>query len=169
MAETTPISPPTSSTTDPTATTTKSTTFPHKTSVAVATSTPSIDTSTPAINAAPVELDGIPTSPAEASRKVTTDSKNEPALSRERKGSVVVSPGLDVEGEIEREFLGEGNVEESAQVKQKRADILANRSKDPGVIVDVPQYPTAAEVEAAKSADGVSTPNLEMTAGGEAK
>lgn len=39
--------------------------------------------------------------------------------------------------------------------------MLANRSKDPGVIVDVPQYPTAEEVEAAKSAEGVTTPRLE--------
>lgn len=38
--------------------------------------------------------------------------------------------------------------------------MLASRSKDPGVIVDVPQDPTAEEVEAAKSADGTTTPAL---------
>jgi hypothetical protein len=41
---------------------------------------------------------------------------------------------------------------------QKRAAMLASRSKDPGVIVDVPNDPTAEEVEAAKIADGTTTP-----------
>lgn len=36
--------------------------------------------------------------------------------------------------------------------------MLASRSKDPGVIVDVPRDPTAEEVEAAKSAEGTVTP-----------
>jgi hypothetical protein len=44
---------------------------------------------------------------------------------------------------------------------QKRAAILASRSKDPGVIVDVPREPTAEEVEAAKSGDGMITPGLD--------
>ena len=34
---------------------------------------------------------------------------------------------------------------------QKREAVLANRSKDPGVIFDVPNEPTAEEVEAANS------------------
>jgi len=38
--------------------------------------------------------------------------------------------------------------------------MLASRSKDPGVIVDVPQDPTAEEVHAAKSADGMTTPGI---------
>jgi hypothetical protein len=38
--------------------------------------------------------------------------------------------------------------------------MLAERSKDLGVIVDVPQDPTAEEVLAAKSADGMVTPGL---------
>lgn len=38
--------------------------------------------------------------------------------------------------------------------------MLASRSKDPSVIVDVPQDPTAEEVEAAKSAEGTITPGL---------
>jgi hypothetical protein len=36
--------------------------------------------------------------------------------------------------------------------------MLAARSRDPGVIVDLPDAPTADEVEAAKSADGTTTP-----------
>jgi hypothetical protein len=44
--------------------------------------------------------------------------------------------------------------------KQERAAMLASRSKDPGVIVDVPREPTAEEVEAAKSADGTVTPGV---------
>jgi hypothetical protein len=43
---------------------------------------------------------------------------------------------------------------------QKRAQILASRSKDPSVIVDVPNGPTAEEVQAARSADGMVTPGL---------
>jgi hypothetical protein len=43
-------------------------------------------------------------------------------------------------------------------VGEKRAEILANRSKDPGVIVDVPQEPTAEEVRAAKMGEGMLTP-----------
>ncbi len=38
--------------------------------------------------------------------------------------------------------------------------MLASRSKDPSVIVDVPQHPTAEEVEAAKSAEGTVTPSV---------
>lgn len=35
--------------------------------------------------------------------------------------------------------------------KQKRAAVLSSRSKDPGVIFDVPNGPTAEEVEAVNS------------------
>jgi hypothetical protein len=45
-------------------------------------------------------------------------------------------------------------------MKQERAAMLASRSKDPGVIVDVPSEPTAEEVSAAKSADGTVTPGV---------
>jgi hypothetical protein len=38
--------------------------------------------------------------------------------------------------------------------------MLASRSKDPGVIVDVPRDPTAEEVQAANSADGAVTPGV---------
>jgi hypothetical protein len=44
--------------------------------------------------------------------------------------------------------------------------MLASRSKDLGVIVDVPQDPTAEEVEAAKSADGMTTPGIGVGGGG---
>lgn len=51
----------------------------------------------------------------------------------------------------------EGDGREGAE---QRAAMLASRSKDPGVIVDVPKEPTAEEVEAAKSADGTVTPGI---------
>ncbi len=38
---------------------------------------------------------------------------------------------------------------------QRRAAMLASRSKDPGVIVDVPDEPTAEAVEAADTRDRV--------------
>jgi hypothetical protein len=43
---------------------------------------------------------------------------------------------------------------------QKRKVLLESRSKDPGVIVDLPQEPTAEEVLAAKSAEGATTPAI---------
>jgi hypothetical protein len=38
--------------------------------------------------------------------------------------------------------------------------MLASRSKDPSVIVDVPQDPTAEEVEAARRADALLLPRM---------
>lgn len=38
--------------------------------------------------------------------------------------------------------------------------MLASRSKDPAVLVNLPGDPTAEEVEAAKSAEGTVTPAL---------
>ncbi|KAL5430973.1 hypothetical protein PMIN05_009851, partial [Paraphaeosphaeria minitans] len=70
---------------------THQTEFLHKTSAAASTRTPFIATATPAINDAPVELDGVPTSP--------------PAATGARKAGVV---GLGEEDEIEAEFLGDG-------------------------------------------------------------
>ncbi|KAH7372250.1 hypothetical protein BKA66DRAFT_468482 [Pyrenochaeta sp. MPI-SDFR-AT-0127] len=155
MAESTPISPPLvtatglpAPSTDPISPVSRKVTFPHKTSPAVATQTPLIDTNTPAINAAPVELDGIATSVEELKRRQTGDSIG---------GSGVLSPGD--EEDIDAEFLGDGE-NASKEAREKRAAIIASRSKDPSVIVDVPQDPTAEEVEAAKSAEGTVTPGL---------
>lgn len=107
-----------------------------------------IDTNTPSINAAPVEIDGAALSPEDLKRRTTANSS-----------SGVFSPAD--EDDIEAEFFGEGGVGAGREAREKRAAMLANRSKDPGVIVDVPQDPTAEEVEAAKSADGVTTPGLD--------
>ncbi|KAF2023391.1 hypothetical protein EK21DRAFT_29447, partial [Setomelanomma holmii] len=141
--------PPSSSDT-PISPVTRSGTFPHKTSPAVTTQTPLINTATPSINAAPVELDGNVLSHEDLKRRTTEGSTSS-------SGAGVLSP-VDQE-DIDGEFLGEG---ESAGrgFREKRAAMLASRSKDPGVIVDVPQDPTAEEVEAAKSADGTVTPGL---------
>jgi len=151
MSTQNPISPPTTSTpatsADPISPVSRSSTFQHKTSPAVATQTPLIDTATPAINAAPVELDGIPTS-ADALKRRTTDASS---------GGGVLSPAD--EEDIDGEFLGEGE-RTGREAKEKRAAMLASRSKDPGVIVDVPTFPTAEEVEAAKSAEGTVTPGV---------
>ncbi|KAJ4406671.1 hypothetical protein N0V91_004361 [Didymella pomorum] len=135
MTDPTVISPPTETPISPV---TRSTTFPHKTSTAVTTQTPLIDTSVPAINAHPVELDGIPTSPQEQD------------LKRREGGSRVFSPA---DGEIDAEFLSEDGKGAGQLGREKRAAMLASRSKDPGVIVDVPDEPTADAVEAADSKD----------------
>ncbi|KAJ4382631.1 hypothetical protein N0V86_001853 [Didymella sp. IMI 355093] len=136
MADPTPISPPTETPVSPIS---RSTTFPHKTSPAVATQTAMIDTSVPAINSQPVELDGMPTSPQEQELK-----------RRETSGSRVLSPA---DGDIDAEFLSEDGKGAGQLGREKRAAMLASRSKDPGVIVDIPDEPTADAVEAVDSKD----------------
>jgi hypothetical protein len=149
----------------------RTSTFPHKTSSAAAIQTRLIDTNTAAINAQPVELDGIPTSPEELKRRETGGSTN-------ARGFISPADGAD----IDAEFLGEGgkgggqigrevccsrsNTQYRSELteRQRRAEILASRSKDPGVIVDVPREPTAGEVEAARSGDRIVTPGLDTPA-----
>ncbi|KAF2627742.1 hypothetical protein BU25DRAFT_43393 [Macroventuria anomochaeta] len=135
MTDPTPISPPNETPISPIS---RTAAFPHKTSPAVATQTPLIDTSVPAINAQPVELDGIPTSPQEQELK-----------RRETGGTRVLTPADE---DIDAEFLSEGG-KGAGQLGRERAAILASRSKDPGVIVDIPDEPTAEAVEAADSKD----------------
>lgn len=125
---------------DPISPLSRSGTFPHKTSPAVSTQTPLINTATPAINAEPVELDGG------AVEGVPTEGTQAGARSMR-------SPGD--EEDFDAEFLGEGM---GVEVAAKRAAILASRSKDPSVIVDIPREPTAEEVHAARSAEGLATP-----------
>lgn len=64
------------------------------------------------------------------------------------------------EEDIDAEFLGEGREMVGGTASAKRAAMLASRSKDPGVIVDVPREPTAEEVQAARSGEGMITPAL---------
>jgi len=60
---------------------------------------------------------------------------------------------------VEAEFLGEGGKGAGQLGREKRAAMLASRSRDPGVIVDIPDEPTAEAVEAADSKDrrGIET------------
>ncbi|KAF2653752.1 hypothetical protein K491DRAFT_501582 [Lophiostoma macrostomum CBS 122681] len=160
MPEPTPISPPIQTDTSssaaqpsgPISPVTRSGTFEHKTSGAVPPAIPEINTDIKAVNAAPVEIDGIQTSAEEVELKRSNTTGS-------RKGNLV-SPNLGEEDEIEAEFLGEGEKGVGKELKEKRAAILAARSKDPGVIVNMPDVPTAEEVEAAKSADGTTTPAI---------
>ncbi|KAF1842744.1 uncharacterized protein K460DRAFT_134078 [Cucurbitaria berberidis CBS 394.84] len=159
MTAPTPISPPilpannAAPSDGPVSPVSRTSTFPHKTSPAVATQTRLIDTATPAINSVPVELDGMATSAGDLQRRQTGES----GVGGGGGGSGVISPAD--EEDIDAEFLGEGG-NAGREAREKRAAILASRSKDPSVIVDVPQYPTAEEVEAAKSAEGMITPGL---------
>lgn len=93
----------------------------------------------------------MPTSPEEIKRRTTGGVE----------GKETVAPGLDEEDDIAEEFLGElGERGVGKSRRENRAAIIASRSKDPGVIVDLPAEPTAEEVEAAKSAEGTVTPGL---------
>ncbi|CAA9964581.1 hypothetical protein PTMSG1_07940 [Pyrenophora teres f. maculata] len=143
MTSTSPISPV--PTTDPISPVSRSgTSFAHKTSLAVATQTPLIDTSTPAINDAPVELDGGAITPEELRRRTTEEGL----------GGVRGSMRGPDEGDIDAEFLGGGG-NAGREARERRAAMLASRSKDPSVIVDVPRDPTAEEVDAARKADAL--------------
>jgi len=105
-----------------------------------ATSThPFIDTTVAPINAAPVELDSTPVdsvSPVE--RKESWKVKGD-------RTSATISPDLDEEiyGELNGEKGGNG------VSREKRKELLAARSKDPAVLVDLPQTPRAEEYEVA--------------------
>ncbi|KAF2465082.1 uncharacterized protein BDR25DRAFT_198049, partial [Lindgomyces ingoldianus] len=128
----------------------RSSSFQHKTSPAVPPTHSFIETNTPAINDTPVELDSVPASLKGGKRRNTAG---------EGEGGVV-SPNLGEEEDINQEFLGEGKDGVSKELRAKRAAMLASRSKDPAVLVDLPQEPTAEEVEAAKSGEGTVTPGL---------
>jgi hypothetical protein len=95
-------------------------TFPHITSTSVASRTPFIPTDTPAINAAPVELDGGGgLSHEELKRRGTGDSLTGGNALGVKVGNGVrngVSPGLEAEGEVEREFLAGGMGEDLREV-----------------------------------------------------
>ncbi|KAF9699579.1 hypothetical protein EKO04_002612 [Ascochyta lentis] len=132
MVDPTPVPPPNEAPVSPIS---QPATFPHKTSPAVATQTPRIDTSVPAINAQPVELDGLPTSPQNQAlkRRETSQSRVSPAIGED----------------MDAESLSEAGKGFGQLGKEKRAAMLATRSKDAGVIVDVPSEPTAEAVEVA--------------------
>ncbi|KAF1938017.1 hypothetical protein EJ02DRAFT_458214 [Clathrospora elynae] len=164
MTDTTPISSPilttkappaSSSSSDPISPISRSKIFPNKTAAVVMGQTRLIDTNTRAINDTPVELDGGAISPEDSRRRGTGGSVGVG-------GSVMRSPAD--EEDIDAEFLG-GEENLGREARAKRAEMLATRSKDPSVIVDVPQDPTAEEVEAARSADGMVTPGLSATGG----
>ncbi|KAF1999338.1 hypothetical protein P154DRAFT_437298 [Amniculicola lignicola CBS 123094] len=131
---------------------TRHTSFPHQTSGSVPPTIPFIEVDTPAINDEPIELDSEALTREEAKRRGTGDSVG--------MGKGKGWEGLEKEAEGEEEFLGEGGKGEGRVVREKRAAILASRSKDPAVLVDLPDEPTAVEVEAAKSAEGAVTPGL---------
>ncbi|KAF2498743.1 hypothetical protein BU16DRAFT_303679 [Lophium mytilinum] len=119
----------------------RSTSIPHKTTSAATTSKPSIDTSTPAINTEPIEMDASP-----------TVERRETGLSEEGEGRMF-SPDQDDEIMEELGVKGDG-----AGVREKRAAMLAARSKDPAVLVDIPHDPNAEEVAAANTTAGQVTP-----------
>jgi len=117
--------------------------FPHKTSASVASIKPFIETSTPAINSEPVEMDASPT--VERRGTGMTDDGGEGRM---------FSP--DQDDEIMEELSGVRG--EGTGVREKRAAMLASRSKDPAVLVDIPQDPNADEVASANTVAGQVTP-----------
>lgn len=128
--------------------------FAHKTSASTPFTHAFIEISTPAVNAVAVELDGAPIS-SEITRTNTAKGMAGEGMTKDGEGGNV---GLGEEEDINEEFLGSGERGAGKEVREKRAALLSTRSKDPGVIVDVPQDPTAEEVQAAKSAEGTITP-----------
>ncbi|KAF2847627.1 hypothetical protein T440DRAFT_470910 [Plenodomus tracheiphilus IPT5] len=95
------------------------------------------------------------TSPAVSTQTPLIDTST-PAINDE---PVELDGGCAVESASSSNAQGvveEGQATGTAQ----RAAMLASRSKDPGVIVDVPREPTAEEVHAARSGEGLVTPGL---------
>lgn len=121
--------------------------FPHHTSPSAAPKKPFIETSTPSINAQPVELDGTSTSPETLSRRSTDGRRSEERM---------FSPDMD--DEVMEELSGVTG--EGTREREKRAAMLASRSRDPAVLVDIPQDPNADEVAAANTIAGQVTPAL---------
>ncbi|KAF2436699.1 hypothetical protein EJ08DRAFT_711805 [Tothia fuscella] len=98
---------------------------------------PYIDTTINSINTAPVELDSTPVSPV--TRKQSWKAPTTVG------GASTVSP--DEEEETYAELSGE--VGGNGVGREKRKKLLAARSKDPAVLVDLPQTPRAEEYEVA--------------------
>ncbi|KAF2203550.1 hypothetical protein GQ43DRAFT_438736 [Delitschia confertaspora ATCC 74209] len=158
------VSPPSTSSSNPPFNDTafqRTTTFPHKTSPDDSMSNPFTETDTLVINTEPIELDstsvGLETvnsrGGGELKRTNTVGSRS----GGTKKGGV--SPDIEEEeAGVEVGVLGRGDV---GELRAKRAQHLATRSKDPAVLVDLPQGPTADEVAAAQAVEGVVTPKLE--------
>ncbi|KAF2799369.1 hypothetical protein K505DRAFT_389008 [Melanomma pulvis-pyrius CBS 109.77] len=181
--EATPISPPQ----DPMAPVARAASFPHKTSASTPPTHAYIETSTPAINAVAVELDSVAIA-THGEKSGGIEGAGEEGEEKKEGGLRGIVGGLKKtllgrkEGEDEGkkdggnvglgeqednddEFLGGGGKAVGREVREKRAALLSTRSKDPGVIVDVPQDPTAEEVQAAKSAEGTVTPAVPASEG----
>ncbi|KAF2705073.1 hypothetical protein K504DRAFT_506543 [Pleomassaria siparia CBS 279.74] len=137
---------------------------------------PTHETSTPAINSFAVELDSTAIEAPTDKAGPNTEDQNEghgglkdkvAGLAKKVLGKKSDSEegkveggnvGLGEEEDINEEFLGGGERGAGKEVREKRAELLSTRAKDPGVIVDLPQDPTAEEVQAAKSVEGIITP-----------
>jgi len=94
-----------------------------------------IDTTVAPINTNPVELDSTPVSPI--------------VRKEGWKPSKIVSPNEE-EDEAYGELTGEKGGNEV--VREKRKQLLAERSKDPAVLVDIPPTPRAEEYGVAEEA-----------------
>lgn len=64
----------------------------------------------------------------------------------------------DTDDEVMEELSGVTG--EGTREREKRAAMLASRSRDPAVLVDIPQDPNADEVAAANTIAGQVTPAL---------
>jgi len=67
-----------------------------------------------------------------------------------RSGGTVLGP--DVDEEVYEELSGEKGA--NGSIRQKRKELLAERSKDPGVLVDIPSTPGPAEYGIAQEVVG---------------
>ncbi|KAK3063058.1 hypothetical protein LTS18_002829 [Coniosporium uncinatum] len=151
-------------------TTTTTSSFPDR--PLSATESNSTKTSVPPINTEPVELDSTPVSSPIAQRtgswtvmdafpssspSATADPRriDDAAGAAGRKEKSGFSPDLD--DVVYGELSGERGVSEMERAK--RAALLNSRSKDPAVLVDIPQVPAAEELAAAAAAD--PTPAVE--------
>ncbi|KAF2278278.1 uncharacterized protein EI97DRAFT_499757 [Westerdykella ornata] len=114
--------------------------------------------SSPAPSSHPPHLHAIPLNDQPIELPTTEPT---PAKPVKQIGIGIVSPNLGEAEDIDKEFLGEkDDVGVGRVLREKRKVLLESRSRDPGVIVDLPREPTAEEVLAARSAEGAVTPAL---------
>lgn len=97
-------------------------------------------------------------------RTTTFPHKTSPAISSSTTHINTNTPAInDAPVELPADsatILSPNFASDGAKRDDLRKEMLATRSKDPGVIVDVPQEPTAEEVQASRLGEGVVTPGM---------
>jgi len=113
-----------------------------------------LDTGVAPLNSNPIELDSTPVSPVIRKESWKSKAADMPSGRFSGGGGRVIGP--DEDEEAYEEFSGEKGGNEV--VREKRKKLLAERLRDPAVLVDIPPTPKAEEYEMAEEAMNEGTP-----------